>query len=319
MIAETLERLRGLAAPRDAWVVTARDLVEPIKDAVPEIPGDHVIGEPVGKNTAPAIALAAWWLRGEGPEAVVLVLPSDHRIEPASRFREDLKAAASAALEHRAIVLIGVPPNRPETGLGYIEVGDLVAPRSQVHAVAAFREKPDRSTAMGYLAEGRYLWNAGMFVFRPDVMLEELRAHAPEIAILLEALPPGSGAGAGQAIEKYYREVPSISIDYAVMERTRNAMVLRARFDWDDVGSWAALAGRNGDASGNWVRGRALLEDSKGVIAVSEGGWVAALGVEDLVIVRTDDVTLVCSKDRAQEVRTLVERLKKEKDAASLL
>jgi mannose-1-phosphate guanylyltransferase len=320
MIADTLGRLEGLARPQDAWVITGADLVEAVRQAVPSVRPGQVVGEPVGRNTAPAVALATWWLRGAGEDVVAAVLPSDHRIEPAERFRSDLESAAREAETRRAIVVLGVPPTRPETGFGYIEVGRSLEGTGGLHEVSAFREKPDAATAARYASDGRHVWNAGMFVFRPEVMLEEIREHAPEIAALLTALPDGPGPGAEEALKRFYEKAPSISIDYAVMERTRRAVVARAGFGWDDLGSWAALAESQApDAAGNVVRGRAVLADSSGVVAFADGGLIAALGVRDLVIVRSGDVTLVCPKSRAQEVRTLVDRLKGDPDAEALL
>ena len=319
MLADTLDRLAPLASPSAAWILTARDLAPAVRRVVPDVPARQVIGEPQGKNTAPAIALASWWLRDAGPDAAAVVLPSDHRIEPAAALRQDLEEAARIALESRAIVVLGIPPTRPETGYGYIEAGDAAASGSRARRVAAFREKPDRETAGRYLRAG-HLWNAGMFVFAPDVMLGEIRTHAPAIVAALEGMPEAGAPGVEAALERYYAAVPSISIDYAVMERTRNALVLPARFAWDDLGSWAAL-GEVGEAdgSGNAVRGRALLVDSAGTVVFADQGLVAAVGVRDLVIVRTGDVTLVCPRERAQDVRALVERIKGEPDASSLL
>jgi len=311
MLADTLARLDGLAAPGDAWVITARDLVDAVRAAVPRLPESQLVGEPQRKNTAPAIALACRWLEPLGEDVVAVVLPSDHRIEPAAAFRADVEAAARLALERRAIVTFGIPPTRPETGYGYIEVGDPLAGSAAARAVAAFREKPDSATAEGYLRGGRHLWNAGLFVFPPSVMLEELKAHAPDIAALLPALPDGPGKGSAEALERFYREAPSISIDYAVMERSRHAVVLRAGFAWDDLGSWAALATPgSADADGNIVRGRAVLHESRDVIAFADGGLIATIGVESLIVVRAGDVTLVCARERAQEVRAIVDRLK---------
>ena len=312
MIADTIERLRGLVEPRNVWIITSRDLLALIRDAAPEVPADQVIGEPVGKNTAPAVSLAAWWLRDAGPDVIAIVLPSDHRVSPAARFREDLAEAAKIALSDRLLVVLGIRPTRPETGYGYIESGEPIASGSAARRVAAFREKPDAATAARYASDGRHLWNAGMFVFAPRVMLEEVRAHAPGIADALEGMTAPGSKGAPEALERYYGTVPSVSIDVAIMERTRRAAVLPVAFEWDDLGSWASLPGKAGQDDRNVVHGRALLEDATGVITFSEGGLVAALGVHDLVIVRTKDVTLVCPRDRAQEVRALVERLKRE-------
>jgi mannose-1-phosphate guanylyltransferase len=314
MIADTIERLRGAARPEDTFVLTARDLVDAVREAAPMVPAHHVVGEPVGRNTAPAVALAAHWLRDAGEDAVAVILPSDHRIEPAEAFRAELTAAGRTALERRAIVTFGIPPTRAETGYGYIESGAPVAPGSRFHAVAAFREKPDRATAERYASDGRHLWNAGIFVFPPAVMLEEVREHAPDIARALPDVPPRLRDWEPAVLERYYGTVPSISIDFAVMERSQRALVARAAFGWDDVGSWAALGDDPADAAGNVARGRALLEDCRGVIAFGEGGLIAAVGVENLVIVRTGDVTLVCPRDRAQDVRAIVARLEAEDD-----
>jgi mannose-1-phosphate guanylyltransferase/mannose-6-phosphate isomerase len=315
MLTHTLERLRGLVEPRDVWIVTARDLKREAEALAPGVPPAQVIGEPVGRNTAPAMALASWLLQDSGNDSVIAVLPSDHRIEPAPRFREELERAAGVALEKEAIVTFGVPPTRPETGYGYIEAGDPIGPGSPFHRVRSFREKPDPGTAVRYVAEGRYLWNAGMFVFPPGVLLEEIRAHEPKIFASLAPVPRKAAGGIEEALEGFYRDVPSISIDYAVMERSKRALVARAGFAWDDLGSWAAIGSPGArDPSGNVVRGSALLHDCKDVIAFAEGGLVAGLGVEDLVIVRTPDVTLVCKRDRAQDVRAIVELLKGRRD-----
>lgn len=320
MLADTLDRLAGAALPSDTFVITAGDLAGAVREAAPALPHHHVLGEPMGKNTAPAVALAAWWLRNAGEDAVVAVLPSDHRIETAARFRDELTRAAEAALERDAIVTFGIPPTRPETGYGYIEVGAPLAAGSPYHAVAAFREKPDATTAARYLADGRHLWNAGMFLFTPRAMLEEIREHAPAIAALLPLLPDRPAEDEA-ALARYYRAAPAVSIDVAVMEKTRRALVARAGFAWDDLGSWAAVGDLpGGDERGNHARGRALLLDSDRVLAFDDGrGLIAALGVKDLVIVRTGDVTLVIPRDRAQEVRAIVERLKREPDADALL
>ncbi len=320
MLAHTLERLRGLVDSRYVWIVTSSDLKAQAETIATDVPKAQVIGEPLGRNTAPAIALASW-LIGDEADSVVAVLPSDHRIEPAAGFREELARAAKTALERNAIVTFGIPPARPETGYGYIEIGAPTAPGSEFHQVTAFREKPDAATAARFQSDGRHLWNSGMFVFPPGLLLEEIRAHEPGIASALEGVPrqPGSRE-AKEALEGFYREVPSISIDYAVMERSKKTLVARAGFAWDDLGSWEAIASSGSrDESGNTIRGKVLLLDSMGVTAFSEGGLVAGVGLTDLIIVRTQDATLVCARDRAQEVRGIVERLKAGKDLDEFL
>ncbi|HZI89329.1 MAG TPA: sugar phosphate nucleotidyltransferase, partial [Candidatus Polarisedimenticolia bacterium] len=173
--------------------------------------------------------------------------------------------------------------------------------------------------AARYVSDGRHLWNAGLFVFPPEVMLRELSQHEPRITELLSPLPRREGLSASVALRSFYEQAPSISIDYAVMERSERALVARASFAWDDLGSWEALGSSGRDPSGNVARGQALLEDSAGVIAYADGGLIAGVGLRDLIIVRTADVTLVCPRNRAQEVRTLVERLKSRKDLGGYL
>jgi len=315
MLAQTLERLGDLARPRDRWILTARDLKKEAEAHAPGVPPSQIVGEPVGKNTAPAIGLVSWWLQDEGKDVVIVVLPSDHRVEPAARFQEELRRAAKVALDRQAIVTFGVPPTRPETGYGYIESGDPIEPGSAFHRVRAFREKPDAPTAEGYASDGRHLWNAGMFVFPPALMLQELRAHEPRIAELLARVPRHSDLSALAALTSYYEEAPSISIDYAVMERSDRALVARAEFAWDDLGSWESVdAPEARDPRGNTSRGATLLHDCENVIAFADGGLIAGVGLSDLVIVRTGDVTLVCRRDRVQEVRAIVEQLKSRKD-----
>jgi len=320
MLAHTLERIQGLVDPRDLWIVTSRDLKSQAESIAPQVPKRQVIGEPVGRNTAPAMALASWLIQ-DGDDSVLLVLPSDHRIEPQDRFREELRRAAETSLRQKTIVTFGVPPTRPETGYGYIETGDPIAPGSPFHRVSAFREKPDAAAAAKYVADGRHLWNAGMFVFPPRLLLEEIRAHEPRISAALEPVPRDlASRGAEKAIEGFYGKAPSISIDYAVMERSKDALVARAGFSWDDLGSWEAIgAPGSRDAQGNVALGKVLLLDSKDVIAFSEGGLVAGVGLHDLIIVRTADATLVVRRDRAQDVRAIVERLKARGDLDEFL
>ena len=315
MLRHTLDRIQGLVSPRDQWIITARDLRKEAESLAAGVPPAQIIGEPVGRNTAPAIALASWWLQAAPGDSVILVLPSDHRVEPESRFRDEVSRAAKTALERQAIVTFGVPPTRPETGYGYIESGEPIEPGSVFHKVVAFREKPDAATAESYVSGGGYLWNAGMFVFPPRTMLEEIREHEPRIADLLARIPRKDDLSAMAALEGYYRDAPSISIDYAVMERSSRALVARAGFSWDDLGSWEAIGSQEAkDSRGNVTRGLVLLHDSKNVIAFADGGLVAGVGLEDLVIVRTPDVTLVCRRDHAQEVRAIVEQLKARKE-----
>ena len=269
-----------------------------------------IVLEPAARNTAPAAAIAALKIAQKQEDGIVLLLPSDHVVTDEPAFARALDMAASLAAKG-SIVTFGIKPTKPETGYGYIETGKEIA--RGAHAVARFAEKPDAKTARAWLEDGKHLWNSGMFVFRADVLIAEMEEHAPQV---LEA--------AREALKKAksdldflrldgdaFAHAPEISIDYAVMERTRRAAVVPADFGWSDVGSWTALwelAER--DAGGNALLGDVLTQDARGCYVRAEKGVAALIGVEDLVIVVTGDAVLVAKRDRAQDVKAIVERLK---------
>jgi mannose-1-phosphate guanylyltransferase/mannose-6-phosphate isomerase len=269
-----------------------------------------IVLEPVARNTAPAAAIAALKIAEQQTDGIVLLLPSDHVVTDEAAFARSLGIAASVAAKG-SIVTFGVKPSKPETGYGYIETGKEIAPGA--FAVARFAEKPDAATARSWLEGGRHLWNSGMFVFRADVLIEELAQHAPEVLkAAREALAKAKADLDFQRLDAdAFARAPGISIDYAVMERTKRASVVPADFGWSDVGSWAALwelAARDG--AGNSLSGDVLMEDSRGCYVRAEKGVTALIGVEDLVIVVTGDAVLVAHRSRAQDVKAVVERLK---------
>lgn len=304
----TVERLSELVPPERVLVVTSAALVPAVTREVPMVPERQIIGEPVGRNSAPAIALAAAWFARRDPKSVFLVAPSDHTIDGPS-FLPFLAEAADYARSADDLVTFGIRPTRPETGYGYIEQGDRI--RGNVYRVNAFREKPDPVTAEGLLRRGGFLWNSGMFVWRSEVILEALRACE---ASILDALGSLRFGGAGEvtraSLESFYAACPSISIDYAVMERASNIAVLRSEFAWCDLGSWAALGEvLPRDADGNVRVGESIVLDSRDSVFYTDGAPIAALGIDGLVVVRLGDVTMVCPKSRAEEVRLLVREL----------
>ena len=283
LIAETAARVESIV--QAVWVVCGRDHEKTVRA---ELPGARVIVEPRAKNTAPAIALACEAVQGEDADATLAVLPSDHHIGRPDEFRRTLQAAARAA-SAGDLITIGIKPTRPETGYGYLRRG---APRPDgSYTVDAFVEKPDLATAQKYLGDPAYAWNAGIFVFRADAMLEALARH-----------------GLGGEFEA----MPSISIDYGVMEKEPKIAMVPGDFGWSDVGSFAALPEvRPLDARGNAVSGDAMVVDSDDCVVLSEGGrLVAAVGVSGLCIVDAGDALLVVPRDRAQDVRAVVDALK---------
>lgn len=268
-----------------------------------------VVLEPFGRNTAAVAAIAALIAEDADPDALVLLMPADHVIADTHTFSATIAAAAPVAATH--IVTFGVAPTSPETGYGYIEEGEVIS--GAVHKVARFAEKPDLETAMGYVAGGAHLWNAGIFLFAPRVMIAEMQRLAPEVlAASREALAKARRTGTTIDLgEQAFAACPSISIDYAIMEKTDRAAVAPIGADWADVGSWSELW-RLGprDAKENFVRGDALLIDTEDTLIWSGTTTVAAIGVRDLIIVQTEDAVIVLPKSRAQDVKQLVELMK---------
>jgi mannose-1-phosphate guanylyltransferase len=315
LLAETAARLGSLVPRERTLVVGSRDHVELVRKQLRKLPLENVLAEPVGRNTAAAVAWAAVEIARREPDSVHAVLPSDHVIAPAAEFRRALAAAADEAASTSALVTFGTRPTFAATGYGWIEVGAKLAERRgvAVHEVVRFVEKPDRGRAEAFLAGGRHAWNSGMFVWRTDAILAALREHAPEI------LGPIAAAGDAKepgAVASAYPALPSVSIDVAVLEKTKSVRVVPVEFSWSDVGSWPALADVvTADGEGNLVAGggRLLGEDASGCIAWNRKGELTVLlGVRDLVIVRAGKATLVCPRDRSQDIRRIVARLEKE-------
>lgn len=273
-----------------------------------------ILLEPVARNTAPAICAAALSLAEQDPEALMLVLPSDHYIAEPEAFLSAVDRATAAAAEGW-LVTFGITPDRPETGYGYIKQAEALDGLDGCHRVARFVEKPDLATAEGYLAEGGYAWNSGMFLFPAAGLVEELARLAPDIVAAARAALAKAASDAdflrldGAAFAK----APAISIDYAVMERTERAAVVPAEFGWTDIGSWEALwRVSETDAAGNALLGDVVAVDSRGSYLRGEDRLLAAVGVEDLVVVVTKDAVLVCPRGRAQDIRKIIDRLKAE-------
>jgi mannose-1-phosphate guanylyltransferase/mannose-6-phosphate isomerase len=277
-----------------------------------DMPGATTVLEPEGRNTAPAAAIAALVAFAQSPDAVVLLLPVDHLVRDIGSFRRSIEAGLRAA-EVGRLVLFGARPNAPATGYGYIKVGAELSGAPGVREVAQFVEKPDSDSARRYVAAGDHLWNCGIFLFRARVLLAELERLAPEVLVAAESALTGAVRDLDflRLAAVPFGACPSVSIDYAVMEKTDKAAVVRGEFDWSDVGSWSALwdAGDK-DQSGNVAIGDVIAEDATGCYLHGEGPLVAALGVEDLVVTATPDVVLVTTRDRDQDVKRLVTRLK---------
>jgi mannose-1-phosphate guanylyltransferase/mannose-6-phosphate isomerase len=272
-----------------------------------------ILLEPAGRNTAPAVAAAAHYLKKIDPEAIMLVLPADHVIEDHAAFQSAIQSA-SQLIAHGALVTFGIVPTAPETGYGYIRRGDALT-GSAAYKVDRFVEKPDLPTAQGFVADGGYYWNSGMFMFGVQSYLDELQAFKPAIVAATEAAVnlASSDLDFCRLEEKAFAESPSDSIDYAVMEHTKHAVVVPADIGWSDVGSWSALSEvQQRDADGNVQRGDVYLDGVTNSLVRSESRMVAVVGVQDLVVVETVDAVLVAHKDQVQRVKQIVDHLKTE-------
>ncbi len=311
MVTQTVRRFDGIVPPENILIVTSCTLAEAIREAVPGIPPENVLTEPMPRNTAPCIGLAAVTIRDRlgRDDEVLAVFPADHFIRDVERFRRSVTSAAEQAVGG-AIVTIGIEPTVPETGYGYIRTGDDIGPG--ILAADAFVEKPDRDTALRYVTNGNYLWNSGMFCFRIDTILEEIRRQLPELGTQLEDLAPAVASGDEAALSDVFLRIAPVSIDYGVMEGARNVQVVPARFGWSDVGHWDALPSvSETDAEGNVCIGDVVAVDCHDSVLVGHDHRVlAAVGLERLVVVDTEDALLVAPRERVQEVREIVDRLK---------
>ncbi|HWK89338.1 MAG TPA: sugar phosphate nucleotidyltransferase [Longimicrobium sp.] len=309
LIRDTVDRITPLIPLERLRILTGAHLADALLGALPELGPENLLLEPRAAGTAPVLAWAAAEIERQDPDAVMISLHADHVIHPPEAFRALIARAAALAAGHRRLFTIGAPPTRPETGYGYVRLGaPLDALPGDAHpepgnTVEQFVEKPDRETAEQYLASGVYLWNTGLFVWRVADLLDGLQRHAPEFAELIPLVRAGH-------TDEFFRRAPTISIDEALLERADRVGVVRATFAWDDVGAWDAVARtRTADEDGNVLLGDAHAVDCRGSVVYADEGPVVAFGVDDLVVVRTGGVTFVGHRDRAPDMKKLLERL----------
>jgi mannose-1-phosphate guanylyltransferase len=304
LIRDTLDRALGIVPLPRVRILTGEHLVVPFHDALEGLDPSHFMVEPEAKGTGPVLTWAAWTLLREDPEAVLISLHADHAIESRDAFQSVVQGAGAFAGTHDYLFTIAVTPTRPETGYGYLRPGEALPDREGLKAfrVRSFVEKPDRETALSYLDAG-YMWNSGIFVWKASLFLEEVRAVAPELGTLLPLLERGDA-------EAFFREAPNISVDEAVLERSGRVASIQATFGWDDVGSWEALCRTcPSDGDGNVTQGAVHFLDARENIAMAEDGEVVLFGVEGLVVVKSGDIVLVAHRERAAELKTLLQSL----------
>lgn len=304
IVVETVERARSLVPPERIRILAGGEVADRIVAALPELPQGALLREPLAKGTAPVLTWAAWTLARNDPDAVLVSLHSDHVIQPLDRFQSVIRRAVQVARSHQRLVTVGVVPDRPETGYGYLAPGTPLDLGTEPEAatVRAFVEKPDARTAATYIEQG-FLWNSGIFVWKAAVFLDQVRAVAPELAAALPLLEARDVAG-------FFEAVPTVQVDVAVLERSPAVATVRATFSWDDVGSWEALARtRPRDANGNVRVGDVWVTEGKENIVVADEGTTVLFGVDDLVVVRAGEVTLVTHRSLAPHLKRLLDTL----------
>lgn len=316
MLTQTVDRLRGLVDPQNVFVITNAEQRDAVLEVCPDLDPAKVIGEPMGRDTAAAVGLATVLVKRENPNAAFAMLPADAVIHNAEGLCATLETAFAAAEANPVLATIGITASFPATGYGYIQQGDALGEFAgrTVFNVKRFVEKPDQETAQSYLDSGDYFWNAGMFVWSVDSIVAELERSTPSLWTALQAVDQGLEAGEGidLLLAEHYPNLEKISVDYAIIEKATNVVMVESGFDWDDVGDWPAVERHYpADENGNVVRGLAQIDSSKRNIVFSrdDDHMIALLGVEDLIVVKTEDATLVCHKDRAQDIKKLVQAI----------
>lgn len=324
MMQEAIERISDIIALEDIFIITSELLVEPIRNSLPELPFENIIAEPAKRNTAPCLALASAIISNRykdtpQDEILIAVLTADHKIEPKDKFTNIISEIFDFTAKNDVLATIGIVPTRAETGYGYIEIGDII--NGRISKVSSFREKPNLESANQYLKSGNFLWNSGMFFWKLSTFNSEMLLCCPEIGDKITEL---SKIYQGNVDDDEYsneandlnifQSMPSISIDYALMEKSKSVVVIKSDFIWDDVGSWDSLDRvRKSDDNGNITSGNNLLIDSTNSIIINENSEnikITTVGIDDLIIINTSDSILICKKDRAQDVKLIVNKLR---------
>jgi mannose-1-phosphate guanylyltransferase len=314
LLQQTVGRMEPLTPADKVLIVTGESHAEAVKSQLDQLSPGQVLAEPMGRNTAAAAGVAAAWVAKKDPGAVCLVLPADHLVTGEKLYMDVMNKAASTAAKQDVLVTLGLTPRYAATGFGYIEVGqveDEAAP--QVCHVKAFHEKPQLDIAQKYLESGRHFWNSGMFAWRAEVLLDEIKTHLPKLHAGIMELAPSLGTdNEDAAMAEIYPELPAISVDHGILEKTGNLRVVKADFGWSDVGSWDAMSDLwPADEQGNVARCEKLLAiESRDNVVMARNRLVSLLGVEGLVTVVTDDVLLVMPKERCQDIKQVITRLK---------
>jgi len=314
LLQSTLERFKTFTETENIYIVSSKSQAEALESQAKELPKENLIYEPVGKNTLPCIGLAAMFAEKDNPEGIMVVSPSDHLINEYGLFRDTIQAAAKIADEEDGIVTIGITPNYPATGYGYVKIAEDITRDEKIKQfkVERFVEKPDLKNAKAYLKDGGYYWNSGLFVFKVSVFLNSVKEFAPDLFKDLQRIQQDIGKPAfSQTLDTIYRAVESISVDYGIMEHVKNIYLVEGNFDWNDLGSWESVyLEEEKDENGNAAKGEAIFLESNNSYVYSEDEIIALVGLDDVVVVRDGNATLVCKREKTQDVKKIVEELK---------
>lgn len=309
MIQKTVNRLRPLVDAGDIFIVTNAAYTGLVKDQLPDVPAENILAEPCARNTAPCIAFAAAVIGRKYDDAIMLVLPSDHLIGYENIYIKTLKKAVAVAEQGKNLVTVGITPTYPETGYGYINFGEE---KGDAYQVERFVEKPDLPTAKKYLSSGKYLWNSGMFVWKISSIMANMKEFMPDVAEGAGRIAASFGSpDFEEVLVREFTAFPSESVDFGIMEKASDIYTLPGSFGWDDVGSWLAVERINEtDENKNFISGDVIAVDAERTTVCGGKRLIAAIGTEDLIIVDTDDVLLVCSKNNTQDVKKVIAQLK---------
>jgi len=314
LLARTVRRIMRLIPPERIFVVTVREYEARVRKELPLIPVKNILWEPVARNTAPCAGLAGAYINLLYPDATMVVLPADHNISDETGFQQVLCQAVELAGAGREIVALGVEPTRVETAYGYLELGRMVA--GDIYEVAGFVEKPEAQRAASFIRNGNYLWNSGIFIWKLSLFKRLVRSLLPDLFSGLKKLDRFIGTpDESSMLERVYAELEPVSLDQGIMERTGNILVVKCNMGWDDLGSWNALERvLETDSAGNVIMGKVTALDTKGCIIKADEGMIGVIGLTDLVIVKNQDIVLVCPKEMASQIKSLVNRIKNSGD-----
>lgn len=314
MIQDTVARLEGLIDPENIFVITNKIQKPRVKDQLPDVPAENIIDEPFGKNTAPCIGLASGIIQKRCPDAVIITLPADHLIKDKNHFQDTIIKAVKYANDSDGLVTIGIQPTRPETGYGYIQF-DEGEERNGVHKVLTFAEKPNLATANRFIKSGDFLWNSGMFIWKVKSILDEIRLYMPDLYDGIQEIQEAVDTeNFNKVLTTVYGQLKSISIDYGIMEKSRNVYLVPGTFDWNDVGSWEAVYQiAEKDEYDNAKFGEVYSDKTTKSYIFSPQKFTAVIGLENVIVIDTKDSLLVCNRDNAQDVKQVVDFLKMNK------